>query len=45
MRGRQVVKGVKYMVTEKDLTLEGKHTMQYTDDILQNWTTETYTIF
>ena len=26
-------KGVKYMVMEEDLTLGGKHTMQYTDDV------------
>ena len=29
------VKGVKYMVTEDDLTLGGGHKMQYTDHELQ----------
>ena len=28
------VKGVKYIVMEADLTLHGKHTKQYTDDVL-----------
>ena len=27
-----------------DLTLGGKHTVQYIDDVLQNCTLETYTI-
>lgn len=30
------------MVTERDQTLGGEHTMQCTDDILQNCTLETY---
>ena len=29
------------MVTERGLTLGGEHTIQYTDDILQNYTPET----
>ena len=29
----QKVKMAKYMVMEGDLTLGGKHTMQYTDDV------------
>ena len=29
------------MATEGDLTLGGKHTIQYTDDVLQNCTLET----
>ena len=29
----EVVKGVKYVVTEGDLTLGGEHAMQYTDDV------------
>ena len=29
---------------EDDLTLGGRHTMQYTDDVLQNSTVETYVI-
>ena len=32
------------MVMEGDLTWGGEHTMQYTDDILQNCTPETYII-
>lgn len=28
------IKGVKYIVTERDHTLSGEHTMQYTDDVL-----------
>ena len=32
------------MVMERDLTLGGKHTMQYTDDVLWNCTLETYII-
>ena len=32
------------MVTEDDLTLGGGHTMQYTDHVSQNYTTETYII-
>ena len=27
-------KGVKYLVTERDLTLRGEHRMQYTSDVL-----------
>ena len=30
------------MVMERDLTLGGKHTMQYTHDVSQNCTLETY---
>ena len=33
-----------YMVTEEDLTLGGKRTMQYTDDILQTCTFDIYVI-
>ena len=29
------------MATEGDLTLDGEHTMQYTDDVLQNCPPET----
>ena len=29
------------MATEGDLTLDGEHTMQYTDDVLQNCSSET----
>ena len=32
------------MVMEGDLTWGGEHTIQYTDDVLQNCTPETYTI-
>ena len=32
------------MVMEGDLTWGGEHTVQYTDDILQNCTLETYII-
>ena len=32
--GWDVVKGVKYMVTEGDVTLGGEHAMQHTDDVL-----------
>ena len=32
------------MVREGDLTLGGEHTIQYTDDILQNCTPEAYII-
>ena len=32
------------MVMEGDLTWGGKHTIQYTDDVLQNCTPETYII-
>ena len=32
------------MVTEGDLTLGGEHTMQYTDDVLQNCKLEIYII-
>ena len=35
-------KGVKYIVPEEDLILGGEHTMQYTDDVSQNGTFETY---
>ena len=30
------------MVKKGDLTLDGEHTIQYTDDILKNCTPETY---
>ena len=30
------------MVMERDLTWGGEHTIQYTDDVLQNCTPETY---
>ena len=33
------------MVMEGDLTLGGEHTIQYTDDVLQNYTTETYILY
>ena len=32
------------MVMEGGLTLGGEHTTQYTDDVLQNCTIETYSI-
>ena len=32
------------MVMEGDLTLCGEHTVQYTDDVLQNCAPETYII-
>ena len=32
------------MVMEGDLTLGGEHVIQYTDDVLQNCTPETYKI-
>ena len=32
------------MVTKRDLTSGGEHTMQYTDDILQKCAFETYAI-
>ena len=32
------------MVIEGDWTLDGEHTIQYTDDVLQNYTLETYEI-
>ena len=32
------------MVVEGDLTLDGEHKIQYTDDVLQNCTPETYII-
>ena len=32
------------MVMEGDLTLDGEHIIQYTNDILQNCTPETYII-
>lgn len=37
-------KGGKIYVVEGDLTLGSKHRMQYTDDVLQNCTFETYRI-
>ena len=45
-KGVGVVKGegVKYRVTKDDLTSGGRHTMQYTDDVLQTWTPEPYII-
>ena len=33
------------MVMERDLTCTGEHTIQYTDDVLQNYTLETYIIY
>ena len=30
------------MVTEINLTLDSKHTIQYMDDVLQNYTLKTY---
>ena len=36
--------GFKHMVMEGDLTLGGKHTMQYTDGVQQNCTLKTYII-
>ena len=38
------MKGTKYMVTEDDLTLDGGHTIQYTDHTSQKCTLETYVI-
>ena len=38
--GQQRVEGVKYMVTEDDLTLGGGRTMQCTDGVSQNCTLE-----
>lgn len=32
------------MLMEGDLTLGDKHTIQYTDDVVQNFTLETYII-
>ena len=32
------------MVMERDLTWGGEHTMQYTDNVLQNCMPETYVI-
>ena len=32
------------MVIKRDLTWGGEHTIQYTDNVLQNCTPETYTI-
>ena len=32
------------MVTERELALGGEHTVQYTDDVFQNYTLETYII-
>ena len=32
------------MAMKRDLTLGGEHTIQYTDNVLQNWTRETYMI-
>ena len=40
--GMKRVKGVKYMVTEGDQTLGGENTMEYTDNILQNFIPEMY---
>lgn len=37
-------KGVRYLLTEGNLTLGGKHTMQYICDMLLNCTLETYLI-
>lgn len=37
-------KRVKYMVTKEGLTLADKHTMQYSDAVLQNCTLDTYVI-
>ena len=43
--GRQRrLKGVKYNVTEGPLDLDGEHTMQYSDDALQNCTLAAYII-
>ena len=43
-RGEERQKSVKegQIVMEKDLTQGGKHTIQYTDDVLQNCIHETY---
>ena len=38
------MKGTKYMVTEDDLTLDGGHTIQYTNHASQKCTLETYVI-
>lgn len=38
------VGGVKYMIMEGDLTLGGEYIIQYTADVLQNSTLETYII-
>ena len=38
------VKGVKQMAMESGLTLGSKHAMQHTNDVLQNFTLETYII-
>ena len=32
------------MLMEGDLTLDGEHTIQYTDNVLQNYTLKTYII-
>ena len=32
------------MVMEGDVTWDGEHTIQYTDNVLQNYTLETYII-
>lgn len=36
--------GVKFTVTEQDLTLDGEHTIQCVNDVLQNSILETYLI-
>lgn len=41
VRGRQEVKGVKYMMTG-DETLGGEYRNQYTDDVLHTCTPKTY---
>ena len=43
-RGSWKGEGVKYMVTEGDLTLSEGHSVQYTDDMLHICTVETYMI-
>ena len=44
-RGKvDVVKGIKYGVTERNLTMGGEHTMQYICALLLNCTLETYWI-
>ena len=43
-REYQRVKKAKYMVMEDDLSLGGKQMMQYTNEISQNRTLETYLI-
>ena len=41
---QQRVNGIKHMVTEGSVTLGGKLTMQYTNDVSQNRTLETFII-